>query len=202
MAEPFIFNQAARLAVLRLGRLTVARPALRGVATLGEIMLFSGRKKKDYKALDKTGFAKEIERLIGGRKKSDGTDDGLSPEDQALLAANEVLLKQIAPLFDAYSDLLKSKGKMCEVKFHEANIEIFPRRRPSAEFFNGLLGVPGVSDFYFRLENEGDGWILRSRPRLDGKSTGYDNWQVNIPYSARFASSVETYLQQFIRMTV
>ncbi len=164
-------------------------------------MLFARRKKKNLSALDHTGFAKEIDRLIGKRK--DGGDaDQKSAEDNALLAANEIMVREIVPLFDAYAELLKSKGKKCEVKFHEANIEIYPRRRPSAEFFNGLLGVPGVSDYYLRLENEGDGWILRSRPRLDGKSTGYDNWHVRIPHSSKFAKDVESFLQQFIRMTV
>ncbi len=151
-----------------------------------------------------SGFEKEIESLL--KNRSDGKPGGegeLDSEAKALHAANGELMSVIKPLCESYAGVLKNRGRACDYKIMEANIESFPRRRPAAEFYVGLLGVPGLSEYYMRFENDGSGWLLTSRPRLDGnKASRFDSGKIAIKSSDKLSTTVESLIQNFIRLTI
>jgi hypothetical protein len=61
--------------------------------------------------------------------------------------------------------------------------------------------VPGLAEYYLRLETEGGEWRVTTRPRLDGKGQRYDVGEVTLPANDKLPSAIEGALQQFIRLT-
>jgi hypothetical protein len=172
--------------------------------------MFSSRSRKaaqDAPAIretrDRAGFDAELDTLLRGRERSAANnDDDLDAEARAVSAANDALEQILQPLFANYAELMEAKGRQCEFKLIEGSAETFPHRRALAEFYFGLLGVPGLSECFIRFESEGDDWLITSRPRLDGKGSRYDTGKKPLKSSGRFASEAEAALQQFLRLAI
>ena len=151
-----------------------------------------------YLARDRNRFTKELQSLVGRSKKK----DAVNQTAERLRAANEMLEAVVKPLFESYADLVRQVGRTCDYKVLPGSSESHPLRSAVADFLVDLSGVPGLSEYYLRFENDGDDiWKVTSRPRLDGKGLHYDVCEITLPVTDKLPSAIEGTLQQFIRRT-
>jgi hypothetical protein len=151
-----------------------------------------------FLARDRNRFSREIQSLVGrDPKKSKPVDESV----ERMRVANEALETVVKPLFETYADMVRQVGRSCEVKLLPGSAESHPRRLAMADFLVELSGVPGLSEFYLHLENEGGDWQLSTRPRLDGKGRPYDVGEMTLPSGKKLPAAIEGALQQFIRLT-
>ena len=61
--------------------------------------------------------------------------------------------------------------------------------------------MPGLAEYYLRIETEGGDWRVITRPRLDGKGERYDVGELTVPVTDKLPVAIEGALQQFIRLT-
>jgi len=150
-----------------------------------------------FLARDRNRFTQEIQALVGKVKTAEAADQSI----EKMRKANQALDKVVKPLFEAYGEMLKGVNRTCEFKVLPGSVDSHPPRSAIAEFLIDLSGVPGLSEYYFRLETEGGDWKVTTRPRLDGKGGRYDVGEVKIPASEKLPAEIEGALQQFIRRT-
>lgn len=150
-----------------------------------------------FLARDRNRFTKEIQALVGKGKKAEGADQTI----EKMRKANQALDKVVKPLFEAYAEMVKGIGRTCDFKVLPGSVESHPPRSAVADFLIDLSGVPGLSEYYLRLETEGGDWKVTSRPRLDGKGGGFDVGEMTLPVSDKLPEAIEGVLQQFIRRT-
>jgi hypothetical protein len=155
-------------------------------------------------ARDLHGFGRELETLIRDRGPStaSGSGEEIDARARVVSGANQDLRQVIEPLFQNYAEMMESKGRSCEFKVIEGSADSFPPRRPFAEFYFGLLGVPGLSECFIRFEHEEGDWLVISRPALDGKGSRYDSGKRALKSGQRFARDAEAALQQFLRRAI
>ncbi len=150
-----------------------------------------------FLARDRNRFTKELQALVGKTKKAEGADQTI----EKMRKANQALDKVVKPLFESYAEMIKGVGRTCEFKVLPGSVESHPPRSAVADFLIDLSGVPGLSEYYLRLETEGGDWKVTSRPRLDGKGARYDVGELILPASEKLPQEIEGALQQFIRRT-
>jgi len=151
-----------------------------------------------FLARDRNRFTREIQSLVGREtKKSKPLDESVD----RMRVANEALETVVKPLFEAYADMVRQVGRSCEIKVLPGSAESHPRLLAMADFLVDLSGVPGLSEYYLHLENEGGDWQLSTRPRLDGKGRPYDVGEMTLPAGKNLSAAIEGVLQQFIRLT-
>lgn len=150
-----------------------------------------------FVARDRNRFSREIQALVGRTQKKDAIDQTA----ERLRAANETLETVVMPLFESYAELMRQVGRSCDFKVLPGSAESHPLRSAVADFLVDLSGVPGLSEYYLRLENEGGDWKITTRPRLDGKGRRYDAGEVTLPVTDKLPAAIEGALQQFIRAT-
>ena len=150
-----------------------------------------------FLARDRNRFSREIQALVGKVKKAEGADQSI----EKMRKANQSLEKVVKPLFEAYAEMVKGVGRTCEFKVLPGSVDSYPPRAAVADFLVDLSGVPGLSEYYFRLETEGGDWKVTTRPRLDGKGARYDVGEVTLPVGEKLPDAIEGALQQFIRLT-
>ena len=150
-----------------------------------------------FLARDRSRFTKEIQALVGKAKKAEAEDQSI----EKMRKANQALEKVVKPLFEAYAEMVKGVGRTCDFKVLSGSVESHPPRSAIADFLIDLSGVPGLSEYYLRLETEGGDWKVTSRPRLDGKGGRFDVGELTLPGTDKLAESIEGALQQFIRRT-
>jgi hypothetical protein len=147
---------------------------------------------------DRNRFSRELQALVGrDAKKASPVDESI----ERMRAANDLLDNVVKPLFEEYAEMVRKVGRTCEFKLHAGSAENHPPRSAMADFLVDLSGVPGLSEYYFRLENDGGDWKVSTRPRLDGKGRHYDVGHLTLPVSAKLPGALEGALQQFIRLT-
>lgn len=145
-------------------------------------------------ARDRKQFSQEIRNLAGRAAASAAADESAA----MLQAANAALEKIIAPLFEAYAELVRGCGRSCEYKVMPGSFESHPRSSAVAEFLVDLQGVPGLAAHYLRLENDGGDWRVLSRPALEAKARRRDSGSFVLPASD-LPGAIEGTLQHFIR---
>jgi hypothetical protein len=150
-----------------------------------------------FLARDRNRFSREIQALVGKVKKAEGADQSI----EKMRKANQALEKVIKPLFETYAEMVKGVGRTCDFKVLLGSVDSHPPRSAVADFLIDLSGVPGHSEYYLRLETEGDDWKVTTRPRLDGKGARYEVGEVTLPVTEKLPSAIEGALQQFIRLT-
>ncbi len=150
-----------------------------------------------YLARDRNRFSRELQALVGRSKKKDAVDQ----RAERLRVANEMLEAVVKPLFESYAGLVRKIGRTCDFKVLPGSFESHPPRSAVADFLVDLSGVPGLSEYYLRLENEGGDWKLTTRPRLDGKGLRYDVGEITLPVTGKLPAAIEGALQQFLRQT-
>jgi hypothetical protein len=149
-----------------------------------------------FLARDRNRFSRELQAMMGRSKK-----EAVDQKADKMRAANELLEGVVKTLFESYSEIVRKAGRSCEFKVLPGASDSYPPRAAVADFLVDLSGVPGLSEYYLRLENDGGDWKVRSRPRLDGKGRFYDVGEVTLPLTDRLPSAIEGALQQFIRLT-
>jgi hypothetical protein len=150
-----------------------------------------------FLARDRNRFSRELQALVGRAPKKEAEDQKI----EKMRKANQLLDKVIKPLFESYAGMVRQVGRSCEYKILPGSVESYPPRSAVADFLVDLSGVPGLSEYYLRLETEGNGWRVMTRPRLDGKGQRYEVGEVTLPASDKLPGSIEGALQQFIRLT-
>lgn len=150
-----------------------------------------------FLARDRNRFSREIQALVGKSKKAEGADQTI----EKMRKANQALDKVVKPLFEAYAEMVGKVGRTCDFKVLPGSVDSYPPRSAVADFLVDLSGVPGLSEYYFRLETEGGDWKLTTRPRLDGKGPRYEVGEVTLPVTEKLPTAIEGALQQFIRLT-
>lgn len=150
-----------------------------------------------FLARDRNRFSRELQSIVGRSKKKEVVDE----KAEKMRAANELLEGVVKPLFESYAEIVRKAGRSCEFKVLPGASDSYPPRSAVADFLVDLSGVPGLSEYYLRLENDGGDWKVRTRPRLDGKGRFYDVGEVTLPVTDRLSSAIEGALQQFIRLT-
>ncbi|MCW5771966.1 MAG: hypothetical protein KIT16_10050 [Rhodospirillaceae bacterium] len=150
--------------------------------------LFSARNRRE--------FTREIRALAG---RSDEAANEAGETAAKLQAANRALERVIAPLFETYAELVQGCGRSCEIKLLPGSTETHPQSAAVADFLVDLQGVPGLSEYYLRLENDGGDWKVLSRPSLLAKGRRRET-ELVIPPSENLPSAIEGVLQQFIRL--
>jgi len=148
---------------------------------------------------DRNRFSRELQALVGRDvKKASEADQRV----ERMRAANELLENVVKPLFEEYAEMVRKVGRSSEYKVFAGSAESHPLRAAMADFLVDLSGVPGLSEYYFHLENDGGGeWKVSTRPRLDGKGRPYDVGHLVLPVSGKLPGAIEGALQQFIRLT-
>jgi hypothetical protein len=150
-----------------------------------------------FLARDRNRFSRELQAMMGRSKKKEAVDQ----KADKMRAANDLLEGVVKTLFESYAEIVRKAGRSCEFKVLPGASDSYPPRAAVADFLVDLSGVPGLSEYYLRLENDGGDWKVRSRPRLDGKGRFYDVGEVTLPLTDRLPSAIEGALQQFIRLT-
>jgi hypothetical protein len=151
-----------------------------------------------FLARDRHRFSRELLALVERADKKAVVADHAA---EKLRAANKVLENVVKPLFEAYAALVRKVGRSCDFKVLPGSAESHPRRSAVADFLVDLSGVPGLAEYYLRLENEGGDWKVVTRPRLDGKGRPYDAGELTLPVTDKLPAAIEGALQQFIRLT-
>jgi hypothetical protein len=150
-----------------------------------------------FLARDRNRFSRELQSLKGRAQKKEAVDQNA----ENMRVANETLESVVKPLFESYAEIVRKAGRSCDFKVLPGASDSYPPRTAVADFLVDLSGVPGLSEFYLRLENDGGDWKVRTRPRLDGKGRHYEVGEVTLPRTDRLNASIEGALQQFIRLT-
>jgi hypothetical protein len=150
-----------------------------------------------FLARDRNRFSRELQAMMGRSKKKEAVDQ----KADKMRVANDLLEGVVKTLFESYAEIVRKAGRSCEFKVLPGASDSYPPRAAVADFLVDLSGVPGLSEYYLRLENDGGDWRVRSRPRLDGKGRFYDVGEITLPPTDRLPSAIEGALQQFIRLT-
>src|SRR5262245_44157771 len=150
-----------------------------------------------FLARDRNRFSREIQALVGQTKKAEGADQSI----EKMRRANQALEKIVKPLFEAYAEIVRGVDRTCDFKVMPGSVDSYPPRAAVADFLVDLSGVPGLAEYYLRLETEGGDWKLTTRPRLDGKGLRYEVGELTLPATDKLAAAIEGALQQFIRLT-
>ena len=150
-----------------------------------------------FLARDRNRFSRELQSLVGRAPKKEAEDQTI----EKMRRANQVLDKVVKPLFEAYADMVQKVGRTCDFKILPGSVESHPARSAVADFLVDLSGVPGLAEYYLRLETDGGDWVVRTRPRLDGKGRRYEVGEITLPVTDRLPAAIEGALQQFIRLT-
>lgn len=150
-----------------------------------------------FLARDRNRFSRELQALAGRAEKKAPVDETA----EKLRAANATLETVVKPLFEAYAEIVRKAGRSCDFKVLPGSAEGHPLRSAVADFLVDLSGVPGLAEYYLRLENDGGDWRLATRPRLDRKGRRYDVGEITLPVTDKLPAAIEGALQQFIRLT-
>ncbi|HEY7609381.1 MAG TPA: hypothetical protein VIF14_09130 [Alphaproteobacteria bacterium] len=150
-----------------------------------------------FLAHDRNRFSRELKALAGRAPKKEAEDQTI----EKMRKANQLLDKVVKPLFEHYAAMVRQVGRTSEFKVLPGSVENYPPRSAVADFLIDLSGVPGLAEYYLRLETEGGEWRVTTRPRLDGKGQRYDVGEVTLPANDKLPSAIEGALQQFIRLT-
>ena len=168
--------------------------------------MFASRSKKappqtadTHGTRDRAGFDREVETLLRTRPRVGAAEAGEAHSSaRAVLGANH-LLRSGATFPELRRDD-GGQGTSLRVQVNGGQRESFPAGA-AAEFYFGLLGVPGLSECFIRFESEDGDWLVTSRPRLDGKGSRYNSGKKAIK-NDRFAHDAEAVLQQFLRLAI
>jgi hypothetical protein len=150
-----------------------------------------------FLARDRNRFSRELQALVGRSPKAEPPDQKI----EKMRKANQTLDKVVKPLFESYADMVRQVGRSCDFKVLPGSVESYPPRTAVADFLVDLSGVPGLSEYYLRLETEGGDWKVITRPRLDGKGPKYEVGEITLPVTDKLPAAIEGALQQFIRLT-
>jgi hypothetical protein len=152
-----------------------------------------------FLARDRNRFSRELLALMGGRPakpKLVVVDDKI----ERMAAVNAVLEDTIAPMLEAYAEIVRKAGRSCDFKVLPGSAESFPTRAAVAEFWLDLTEVPGVAQYFMRFECEGAEWRVISRPGLGRKLNKNESGEMLLAAGKKAGASVEGALQQFIRL--
>jgi hypothetical protein len=150
-----------------------------------------------FLARDRNRFSRELQALVGRAPKKEAEDQKI----EKMRKANQALDKVVKPLFEAYAEMVRKVGRSCDFKVLPGSVESYPPRSAVADFLVDLSGVPGLAEYYLRLETDGGDWKVTTRPRLDGKGRRYETGEITLPVTERLPAAIEGALQQFIRLT-
>ena len=141
-----------------------------------------------FLARDRKRFAREVQALVAGTGGA-GAKDKSADLIERMNAANDALESVIGPMLEAYAELIRNAGRSAEFKTLEGSAEGFPLRAAVAEFWLDVTEVPGVAQYFLRLESVGDDWTLTSRPALDRKRARHEPCHVaGVGYVGRLRS--------------
>ena len=152
-----------------------------------------------FLARDRNRFSRELLALMGCRPakpKLVVVDDKI----ERMAAANALLEQTIAPMLEAYAEIVRKAGRSCDFKVLPGSAESFPIRAAVAEFWLDLTEVPGVAQYFMRFECEGAEWRVISRPGLGRKLNKNESGEMLLAAGKKAGASVEGALQQFIRL--
>jgi len=152
-----------------------------------------------FLARDRNRFSRELLSIMGARPQKPKlavVDD----KKERMAATNALLENTIAPMLEAYAEIVRKAGRSCDFKVLPGSAESFPMRAAVAEFWLDLTEVPGVAQYFMRFECEGAEWRVISRPGLGRKLNRNESGEMVLAAGKRAGESVEGALQQFIRL--
>ena len=155
-----------------------------------------------FLARDRNRFFREMRALVASTGAKPAKPALADDRIERMSETNHALDTVIGPLLEAYAEIVRKAGRTAEFKTLHGAADYFPVRAAVAEFWLDMTEVPGVAQYFMRMESDGGDWTVTSRPGLDRQRSRHESGQIAIPASKKLAHTVEGALQHFIRASM
>lgn len=152
------------------------------------------------KAEARTSFVETIDKRLA--KRAPAVDPAEAQREAELAGAEATVEHLMKPLFRAYAAMLRERGFACDCSFSANAAEgqpNFVRRFAWATFLIGGSDLPGVSDSFLRLENDGGGWQVVARPAINKHVQLGNSSREWLLVSDTLKAAIEVKLQLYIK---